>query len=232
MDAAFMEIWIYEVLSVICGKFIRKWYSYVTTSLCLDVVVFVISVLDKKMDEITSQLQSLGAGGAALAGDVLQSDPSKLGNTSQIEYAWAIKTHRHAEVYMKIIKTVDPAKIKLTNFDDIIYRQYKRLFKDVRIDVLQDDDFKTKDAKNKWRPFCEKFKGKIEDYNFGTLIRRDCSEEYSEENCFVVPRIQFIAIELARNKMGLNKFHISKSAPGKNDESWVLTVLKSTSTWM
>ena len=120
---------------------------------------------------------------------------------------------------MKIIKTVDPAKIKLTNFDDIIYRQYKRLFKDVRIDVLQDDDFKTKDAKNKWRPFCEKFKGKIEDYNFGTLIRRDCSEEYSEENCFVVPRIQFIAIELARNKMGLNKFHISKSAPGKNDES-------------
>lgn len=185
----------------------------------MDVVVFVISVLDKKMDEVTSQLQSLGAGGAASAGDVLQSDPSKLGNTSQIEYAWAIKAHRHAEVYMKIIKTVDPAKIKLTNVDDIIYRQWKRLFKDVRIDVLQDDDFKTEDAKNKWRPFCEKFKGKIEDYNFGTLIRRDCSEEYSEENCFVVPRIQFIAIELARNKMGLNKFHISKSAPGKNDES-------------
>lgn len=34
----------------------------------------------------------------------------------------------------------------------------------------------------KWRPFCLKFEGVVEDFNFGTLLRLDCSEDYTEEN--------------------------------------------------
>lgn len=67
----------------------------------------------------------------------------------------------------------------------------------------------------KWRPFCENFKTVVENYSFGTLLRADCKEDYSESNSFIVPRIQFLAIELARNKEGYNdairtKFKASK----------------------
>lgn len=57
----------------------------------------------------------------------------------------------------------------------------------------------------KWRPFCESFKDVIEDYNFATLIRIDSTKDYSEENTIIVPRIQFYAIEIVRNREGHNK---------------------------
>jgi hypothetical protein len=44
----------------------------------------------------------------------------------------------------------------------------------------------------------------VEDYSFGTLLRADASKEYSEDNSILVTRIQFYAIELARNKEGVN----------------------------
>ncbi|XP_025026491.1 protein PBDC1, partial [Python bivittatus] len=56
----------------------------------------------------------------------------------------------------------------------------------------------------KWRPFCLQFEGAVEDFNFGTLLRLDCRRGYSEENTVLVPRIQFLAIEIARNREGCN----------------------------
>lgn len=35
-------------------------------------------------------------------------------------------------------------------------------------------------------------------------MRLDCSKDYSEANTIIVPRVQFLAIELARNREGLN----------------------------
>lgn len=52
--------------------------------------------------------------------------------------------------------------------------------------------------------FCEKFKNIIEDYSFGTLLRADTKGDYSEANTILVPRVQFYAIEIARNRAGLN----------------------------
>lgn len=61
-----------------------------------------------------------------------------------------------------------------------------------------------------------------QDYNFGSLLRLDASQDYSEENSTIgefyssrmclkltrvvcsVPRIQFLAIEIARNVEGHN----------------------------
>lgn len=34
----------------------------------------------------------------------------------------------------------------------------------------------------KWRPFCLRFEGLVEDFNYGTLLRLDSHREYSEEN--------------------------------------------------
>lgn len=34
----------------------------------------------------------------------------------------------------------------------------------------------------KWRPYINRFEKKIEDFNFGTLLRIDCTKDYTEEN--------------------------------------------------
>ena len=70
----------------------------------------------------------------------------------------------------------------------------------------------------KWRPFCEQFKGVVEDHSFGTLLRADCEGDYSEENSILTTRIQFYAIELARNREGYNDGIRKKYKPKRTTE--------------
>lgn len=142
----------------------------------------------------------------------LDMDPSKYGNDAQMEMVWALKAHHHAETYFKLISGIDASRLHLTKFDDDIYRQFKRYFKMLKVDVIKPEDFKSEEAKVKWRPFCNMYEGKIEDYNFGTLLRIDCSKGYDAENTILVTRIQFYAVEIARNRRGLNKHFLEKSA--------------------
>ena len=160
------------------------------------------------MADILSQLDNLEPA-SLKPGTNVAADASQFGNDGGIEQAWAIKTMKFAEVYFKLIHAFDPSKLKLTLFDDIIYNEYMRYFKNLKIDVIDEEELKSEDAKVIWRPFVEQYKGKIDDYNFGTLIRKDCSKDYSEENTTLVSRVQFYAIELARNRSGLNRFHIA-----------------------
>jgi hypothetical protein len=44
----------------------------------------------------------------------------------------------------------------------------------------------------------------VSDYNFGTLIRTNAQEDYTEKNTMFITRIQFYAIEICRNRLGLN----------------------------
>ncbi|XP_049988803.1 protein PBDC1 isoform X3 [Alexandromys fortis] len=122
------------------------------------------------------------------------------GNDPDIEMAWAIRAMQHAEVYYKLISSVDPQFLKLT-----------------KVDVLDPEELKSESAKEKWRPFCLKFEGIVEDYNYGTLLRLDCSQGYTEENTIFAPRIQFFAIEIARNREGYNKA-VSGSVQDKEGE--------------
>ncbi|KAM6144049.1 protein PBDC1-like [Erethizon dorsatum] len=127
------------------------------------------------------------------------------GNDPDIEMAWAVRAMQHAEVYYKLISSVDPQFLKLTKVDDQIYSEFREHFEKLKIDVLDPEELKSELAKEKWRPFCLKFGGIVEDYNFGTLLRLDCSQGYTEENTIFAPRIQFFAIEIARNREGYNK---------------------------
>lgn len=44
-------------------------------------------------------------------------------------------------------------------------------------------DFKSPEMKEKWRNFINRYDGgKVTDYNFGSLLRLDAGEEYSESN--------------------------------------------------
>merc|ERR1712025_174724 len=122
-------------------------------------------------------------------------------------------------MHMKLLKAVDPVSLKLSKYDDYIYRLFFKYFRHMNIEVLSDNDLKTDAAKARWRPFCEQSKGILHDYNFGTLVRMDCKEGYSGENCVLVTRIQFLAIEIARNRKGLNRSHFIEN-PSENLEEF------------
>lgn len=44
----------------------------------------------------------------------------------------------------------------------------------------------------------------MEDYSYGTLLRLNSQKEYTEDNSILVTRIQFLAVEIARNRQGFN----------------------------
>ncbi|NXR56816.1 PBDC1 protein, partial [Hippolais icterina] len=73
----------------------------------------------------------------------------------------------------------------------------------------------------RWRPFCLRFEGLVEDFNFGTLLRLDSRREYSEENTIFATRIQFFAIEIARNREGCNDhvYNSSRQPAGQQEKS-------------
>lgn len=127
-----------------------------------------------------------------------------LGNTADLEMSWAMKASDHADVYFNLITSVDPKLLRLTKFDDEIYTKFREMFPDMKIDVIDESEMKSADGKADWREFIEHFKDKVEDYNFGTLLRIDCKEGYTQENTTFSVRTQFLAIEIARNREGLN----------------------------
>ncbi|XP_015794752.1 protein PBDC1 [Tetranychus urticae] len=142
-------------------------------------------------------------------------------NDPDVEKLWSIKAVDQMIVHYNLISSVPPRDLKLTKKDDMIYETFKETFPDFKLDVISTDDLKSEESKNKWRPFCETFKGEVEDYNFASLVRLDCKGDYSEENTVVVPRIQFLAIEIARNRQGLNDtvYQESQSKKQKQDKN-------------
>nr|CAD7404330.1 unnamed protein product [Timema poppensis] len=120
---------------------------------------------------------------------------------------------------MQILCSVDPKLLRLTPHDNAIYTAFREEFPDLKLGKLTEEDLKSSEAKQKWRPFCEQFKDIIEDFSFGTLLRLDSEGEYSEENSILVSRIQFYAIELARNREGLNDCVRSTFKPRRTTKS-------------
>lgn len=126
------------------------------------------------------------------------------GNRGDIETSWAIKAMEHANVHFNLISSVDAARLKLTKIDDELYAHFKHNFPDLNIKLFKEDDIKNPAQKEKWRKFCESFKDDVEDYNMGTLLRLNSEDDYTPENTTLSIRTQWLAIEIARNREGLN----------------------------
>ena len=55
----------------------------------------------------------------------------------------------------------------------------------MQLDELKEiEDFKTEVAKAKWRDWINKYEKKVEDFNFGTLLRNRAAEDYGPDNSF------------------------------------------------
>ncbi|KAI4744039.1 hypothetical protein E4T44_15128 [Aureobasidium sp. EXF-8845] len=57
---------------------------------------------------------------------------------------------------------------------------------------------KSKAGKDRWRNFVNQYENKVDDYNFGTLLRSNPASEYSQDETIFAVRMQFYALEILR----------------------------------
>ncbi|KAH0842313.1 hypothetical protein AYO21_00069 [Fonsecaea monophora] len=135
-------------------------------------------------------------------------DPENAPNYEDMEKQFAVRAVQHMTVYWGILEKIPGSKLRLTRLDDEILEHFKREFPDFDpAEEIDEDAMKSKEGKEKWRNFAqvyEKGEKKIEDYNFGTMLRKSPKTEYGEKETIFVIRVQFYAIEIARNRAGLN----------------------------
>ncbi|XP_041448532.1 LOW QUALITY PROTEIN: protein PBDC1 [Drosophila obscura] len=147
---------------------------------------------------------------------MLSRPADEFGNDSMVEEMWAAKALEHAEVHFKLLTSVHPSQLRLTPYDDQIYETFRQDFPDLKVGLLTDDVLKSAVEKLKWREFAEKF-NKMDDYStsLGTLMRADASQEFSPDISIFVFRVQFLAVEIARNREGLNDEVHAKHKPAR-----------------
>jgi len=137
-------------------------------------------------------------------------DPNNAQNAIEIEKQFAVKAVEHAQTYWNLLEKVPPRKLKLSKIDDEIFEHTMKEFPELsadsheRLRKIDEEWMKSADGKKRWRKFIQAYEGKVTDHNFGSLIRMNSEEEYSESNTIFVMRVQFLAFEIARNRLGLN----------------------------
>jgi Polysaccharide biosynthesis len=135
-------------------------------------------------------------------------DPEKADNFEDMEKQFAVKAVHHMTVYWSILEKLPGSKLRLTRLDDQILEHLHKDFPDFDpAKPLNEDEMKSKNGKEKWRNFVnvyEKGENKIDDFNFGTMLRKDPKTEYGEKETIFAVRMQFYAVEIARNRAGLN----------------------------
>ncbi|KAK4941798.1 hypothetical protein LTR66_013642 [Elasticomyces elasticus] len=118
---------------------------------------------------------SLGPPGAQL-------DPEQADNFEEIEKQFAVKVVQHMETYWSILEKIQGSKLRLTKMDDEIYEHFKKEFPDFDPKAtIDEDDMKSKEGKERWRNFINQYDKKIEDFNFGTMLRANPAWEYGEK---------------------------------------------------
>ncbi|OTA87177.1 hypothetical protein M434DRAFT_399612 [Hypoxylon sp. CO27-5] len=139
-------------------------------------------------------------------------DAENADNLEDIEKQFAVKAVQHLETYWAILQKVKGSSLRLTKMDDEIYAHFKSEFPEFDPAApINEDEMKSKSGKERWRKFMMAYEKKIDDYNFGTMLRISPNVEYEQDTTIFVPRMQFYAIEIARNKAGLNDWIYEKA---------------------
>ncbi|KAH6623210.1 putative polysaccharide biosynthesis protein [Chaetomium tenue] len=141
-------------------------------------------------------------------------------NLEDIEKQFAVKVVQHMQTYWSILERVKGSSLRLTRMDDDIYDHLKKDFPDFDpAETIDEDQMKSKEGKERWRNFMMVYEKKIDDYNFGTMMRSNPKWEYGREETIFVPRMQFYAVEIARNRAGLNDWIYEQAQKEKASSS-------------
>ncbi|KAL8886850.1 MAG: hypothetical protein Q9215_005499 [Flavoplaca cf. flavocitrina] len=140
----------------------------------------------------------LGPAGACL-------HPDQAENFEDMEKQFAVKAVQHMTTYWAILEKMKGSQLRLTKIDDEILEHFKKDFPEFDPkETINEDTMKSKEGKERWRNFMMAYEKKIDDYNFGTMLRANPKFEYGEKETIFAMRMQFYAIEIARNRQGLN----------------------------
>lgn len=84
--------------------------------------------------------------------------------------------------YWGLLENVPGSKLKLTKLDDEIYEHLKRDFPEFDPEAtINEDEMKSRRGKERWRNFMMAYEKKVDDYNFGTILRSNPKWEYGNE---------------------------------------------------
>ncbi|PSK34181.1 PBDC1-like protein [Elsinoe australis] len=156
---------------------------------------------------------------AALGPPGAQLNPEQADNYEEIEKQFAVKVVAHMSTYWSILEKIPGSKLRLTKMDDEIYENFKKEFPDFDLEAtINEDEMKSKEGKEKWRNFINQYEKKVEDFNFGTMLRANPKWEYGEKETIFVVRMQFYAIEIARNRAGLNDWIYEKNSQSSESD--------------
>lgn len=171
-----------------------------------------------------------------MAGIPADFNPEEATNFEEIEQQWSVVTVEHLEAYQKLMTSFPPSQLRLTKVDSEIHADFLSTFPELAplphpsedskitqeeyekslgpLTKLDENEMKSKHGKEKWRNFIMKYEKLVPDYNFGTILRQDATREYAEDNSILVTRTQFLAIEISRNRAGINDklYHEAQAA--------------------
>ncbi|KAF8688542.1 hypothetical protein RHS03_09551, partial [Rhizoctonia solani] len=133
-------------------------------------------------------------------------DAEKAENLEEIEKQFAVKAVGHAQTYWQLLEAVPPVALKLTKMDDEIYNDFIEQFPEYKqdpskIEIIDEDELKSKDNKPRWHKFMTAYDKKIQDYTFGSLLRRNAKDDYTEQNTMFVPRMQLVVTQFKESDM-------------------------------
>lgn len=84
--------------------------------------------------------------------------------------------------YWAILEKVKGSSLRLTKIDDEIYEHLKTAFPELDVSKdIDEDEMKSKTGKERWRTFMMAYEKKVDDYNFGTMLRINPKMEYGQE---------------------------------------------------
>jgi hypothetical protein len=116
-----------------------------------------------------------GPGGANINADEAE-------NFEDIEKQFAVKAVQQMMTYWGILEKMRGSKLRLTKIDDEIYEHFKKEFPDWDPSAtIDEDEMKSKAGKEKWRNFVNQYEKKVDDFNFGTMLRNNPMAEYDEK---------------------------------------------------
>jgi hypothetical protein len=128
--------------------------------------------------------------------------------STQMEKQFAVKAVQHMMTYWSILEKMPGSKLRLTRMDDDILAHLHAEFPEFDPAVtIDEEEMKSPTGKERWRKFMmvyEKGEKKVEGFNFGTMLRKSPKTEYGEKETIFALRMQFYAVEIARNRAGLN----------------------------
>ncbi|KAL3257690.1 hypothetical protein ABHI18_006620 [Aspergillus niger] len=143
-------------------------------------------------------------------------DPETAENFEDMEKQFAVKAVEHLMTYWSILEKVPGSQLRLTKMDDDILESFQKEFPDFDpAETLNEDKMKSKEGKEKWRNWINQYEKVIEDFNFGTMLRASPNVEYDRDTTIFAMRMQFYAIEIARNRAGLNDWIYERAQKAK-----------------